>query len=146
MTEAELESILKDHRLWREDSGTGKRADLSGVDLSRIDLSGTCLSRANLSGTDLRGADLTWSNLRGADLHGAHHCLRLDMVDPREYQPVAVATDAGWQIYSGCLSFGVAEALEHWGTGYEGERDIGDRYLRAIKALPECPVGEEPQS
>ena len=141
MTEAELEAILKEHRLWREDSGTGKRADLSGVDLSRVNLSRVDLSQASLS-----QAYLAWSNLSGADLHGAHHCLRLDMVDPREYQPVAVATDAGWRIYSGCRSFLVPEALEHWGTGYEGECDIGDRYLRAIKALPECPVGEEPQS
>ena len=123
----ELTKVLEEHRKWRLDSTTGKRADLGGADLG---------------GAYLRGAYLRGANLRGADLGGAEHCIRLDMVDPREYKPVAVATDEGWRIYSGCRSFTVEEALCHWGDTYQDEREIGDRYLRAIKTLPECPAKE----
>lgn len=34
----------------------------------------------------------------------------------------------------------VEDALAHWGSGYEGDREIGDRYLRALNELPECPA------
>ncbi len=136
------------------------RADLSGAYLSRANLSRANLSRADLSGADLRGAylneanlneanlrranlsraDLSGADLSGADLSRTIGCVRLDMVDPREYQPIAVAhKDGCWMIKSGCQWFTVTEALEHWGSGYVGDRSIGDRYLRAIAALPPCP-------
>ena len=182
MTADALAEVLEEHRKWRADSATGKRANLGGADLEGANLEGANLRGANLGGADLeganlgdadlggadlrganlidanlidanlggadlgganlRGADLIDANLRNANLGGAAHCIRLDMVDPREYQPVAVATDEGWRIYSGCRSFTVATALSHWGDAYQEEREIGDRYLRAIKALPECPAKE----
>ena len=95
--------------------------------------------RAHLRGAHLRGAHLSVADLSGAHLSGADGCIRLDMVDPREYQPIAVAHAEGWMIGSGCRWFTVAEALNHWGEGYNENREIGDRYLRAIAALPECP-------
>jgi len=149
MTPEEIAKVLDEHRKWREDCTTGKRADLGGAylggadlrsaNLRGADLRSADLGGANLGDANLRGADLRSADLGGADLRDADHCIRLDMVDPREYQPVAVATDAGWLIYSGCRSFTVDEALYHWGESYREEREIGDRYLRAIKALPECP-------
>ncbi len=139
MTATELKGILEKHRKWLEGNPSGERADLRGANLRDVNLRGADLRGADLRGADLRGADLGCANLRGVNLRGAVSCVRLDMVDPREYQPVAVATKEGWLIYSGCRSRTVAGALVHWGEHYGGEREIGDRYLRAIKALPECP-------
>jgi len=150
-----IQKILEQHSKWVVDPITGERAylreadlreanlrganlrgaNLRGADLGEADLRAADLGEANLHGANLHGANLSGADLRGADLRGAEHCVRLDMVDPREYQPVAVATDDGWQIYSGCRSFSVREALDHWGAKYKGRRKIGDRYLRAIKEL-----------
>ena len=110
-------------------------ADLQGADLQRADLrwanlQGADLQRANLRGADLQGADLRW-----ADLRGAKGWLLLDMTDPRGYQPMATEKDGVWFIQAGCHKFTVEEALQHWGKQYSGDRDIGDRYLRAIKEL-----------
>ena len=61
-TESELASILNLHKAWIIGEDYGKRANLSGADLSR----------ANLSGADLSGADLLWADLSGADLSRAN--------------------------------------------------------------------------
>ena len=76
MTIEKLNKILAAHKLWLNSKGEGKRADLSGANLSRANLSGADLSRANLSGAnlswaDLSGADLSRANLSGANLSGA---------------------------------------------------------------------------
>jgi len=80
-TKAELDEILKLHKLWLEDNGKGARADLSwanlrsanlsSANLSSADLSWANLRSANLSSADLRSADLTWANLSSADLRSA---------------------------------------------------------------------------
>jgi|GEM_PF-2159254 len=63
----ELEHILEQHKLWVESSGNkGKRAKLSGVDLTGIDL---CI--AELTGADLSAANLCKIDLTGAELGGA---------------------------------------------------------------------------
>ena len=56
MDAKKLEKVLADHKEWLLDNTKGKRADLSGADLSRADLSGADLRRADLSGADLSGA------------------------------------------------------------------------------------------
>lgn len=64
MENEKLQGILIEHKKWlKSDGEEGKKADLSGADLSWAALRG-----ANLSGADLRGADLSWADLRGADL------------------------------------------------------------------------------
>ena len=103
-------------------------ADLSRADLSRADLYGT-----NFSGADLRGANLREANLGRADFRGANGVAQLDMVDPRGYSPIAQEVDGNTMIKSGCRYFTVDEALAHWGDEYQGDREIGDRYLRAIR-------------
>ena len=75
MTESNIKKTLEEHICWLNDEG-GRRADLSGANLSGADLSGANLSGAdlrgaNLSGADLRGANLSGADLRGADLRGA---------------------------------------------------------------------------
>ena len=85
VTAEKLADILENHRKWMRNEG-GRRANLSGADLSRANLSGADLSRADLSWADLRranlsgaylsradlsGADLSGANLSGADLSGA---------------------------------------------------------------------------
>jgi len=150
---AKLDRILQEHQAWCDDRRTGQRADFSGADLCWVDFHGANLfdaifREANLYEADLRGTTLRWTDFFGANLFGANvseadlryakNCIRLDMVDPRGYQPVAVATNEGWRIFSGCRSFDVENALGHWGPDYEGEREIGERYIRAIEALPDC--------
>lgn len=68
MTKTELNEILELHKKW-VNSGTGKRADLNGVNLRSADL--TC---ADLTAADLTAADLTYADLRGAYLRGANLC------------------------------------------------------------------------
>ena len=55
-TKAELDKILKLHKLWLEDNGKGARADLSSADLSSADLRSANLSSANLSSANLSSA------------------------------------------------------------------------------------------
>ena len=87
-----LKEVLKLHKKWLEDEKGGKKADLSGENLSDVDLKdinlryvflsdanligtnliGANLECADLTGTDLTGADLTVANLRGANLSYAN--------------------------------------------------------------------------
>ena len=86
-TPDQLKEILHLHQLWRNDPGSGRRANLDGADLSRADLRGANLSqakllaadlpranlfRADLTGANLFRADLTGADLTGADLTGAY--------------------------------------------------------------------------
>ena len=66
MSREDLDTVLKTHRMWLEDRGGGKCADLRGADLHGANLRG-----ADLHGADLCEADLRWANLHGADLRGA---------------------------------------------------------------------------
>lgn len=73
ITDRELKSILKNHKLWLEDHNRGKRADLSDTDLHEAKLSFSDLSYANLTGADLKKAQLNGAfmacvNLSHADL------------------------------------------------------------------------------
>ena len=71
MDTLELVKILDAHKEWLRSEIEGKRANLSGADLSGADLRSADLSGANLSGADLRRADLSGANLSGADLRRA---------------------------------------------------------------------------
>lgn len=62
-----IQDILANHKLWLEDSNTGKRADLGGADLGDANL-----RYANLVDANLRYANLRYANLRGADLRDAN--------------------------------------------------------------------------
>jgi hypothetical protein len=68
--------------------------------------------------------------------------LCLPLHDPRGYRPVAIAHSAGWLVSSGCRWLTQAEAREHWGDDYDGERDIGDLYLGALDWLDAQPLPE----
>ena len=79
MNAEDLKATLDAHARWLRDAegGGGKRANLSGANLSGAhlsgaDLSGAHLSRANLSGADLSGANLSRANPSGADLSEAN--------------------------------------------------------------------------
>jgi hypothetical protein len=71
MKPAELQEILRLHRMWLRGEDGGARADISGADLREADFSWASLSRANLSEADLSGANLSEANLSEADLSGA---------------------------------------------------------------------------
>ena len=72
ITRKQLDQILADHRLWLDSNRkSGKRANLSRVNLRWAKLFGAQLREANLRWTDLREAQLQGVNLQGADLSGA---------------------------------------------------------------------------
>jgi len=65
----EFAEVLDQHKLWVESGGeSGRRADLSGVNLANADLTGVNLRGAILDKAKLQGADLSMANLRGASL------------------------------------------------------------------------------
>ena len=118
-------------------------ANFSGARASYADFNGAYMNDA-----DLTGVNLACASLRGASMYAVTGLYRLDMIDPRAYIPVAIAHPDGWHIYSGCRGYTLEEALIHWhednydsDEGYSGctSEEIGARYIRAIKALPECP-------
>ena len=79
MTQEALDKVLKSHKKWLDGECGGKRADLSGADLSgatlySADLSGADLFGANLSGANLIGATLYSADLSGATLYSADLC------------------------------------------------------------------------
>ena len=67
MKREELETILKNHKLWLNHEG-GQYACLQGANLRGANLRGAYLQGADLQGADLRGAYLRGASLRGADL------------------------------------------------------------------------------
>ena len=72
ITKEELETILEQHKLWSDSNGKdGKRADLTGANLTCTNLTGADLTGADLTDADLTWADLTGANLTSADLYGA---------------------------------------------------------------------------
>jgi len=110
MNQHELNQVLANHKQWLMGEGA-QRADLRGCDLSGCDLS-------------------------GCDLSGIKGFYLLPMQDQRGYSfPHAVECDGVWRIRAGCRDFTVAEAREHWGASYTGERWIGDMYLYACDWL-----------
>jgi hypothetical protein len=76
VTRAELDEVLRLHRLWLYGAEGGVRADLAdadlaGADLRRAGLDGADLTGANLTGAKLTSAKLASAKLPGADLTGA---------------------------------------------------------------------------
>lgn len=68
-TQAELEKILAQHKLWAEAGHSrGTRADLSRADLTGANLRGADLTSADLRDAELRDADLNDADLRTASL------------------------------------------------------------------------------
>src|SRR5271157_4374074 len=66
---ADLDEILKQHKLWWESKMTcGERADLDGADLRGANLVSTNLGGAHMTSADLRGANLFGALLTGSDL------------------------------------------------------------------------------
>lgn len=70
ISKEELNKILEEHELWLKGEG-GKRADLSGVNLSDANLNNTNLRCANLKYADLSSANLRYADLKGANLRCA---------------------------------------------------------------------------
>ena len=63
--------VLNVHHQWLLDPAQGERAELRGLDLSKVSLRGGQLSQAVLTHVDLSGADLVGADLSQADLSGA---------------------------------------------------------------------------
>lgn len=126
MTQDDLKKRVDLHGKWLRDDPSGERLVLIGEDLRY----------SNLRNCDLRGSGLT-----GCILIGSIGFLLLPVQDARGYSsPHATWVGTEWKVRSGCRDFTIAEAREHWGEGYDGERSIGDLYLYAIDWLERQPV------
>lgn len=119
-------------------------ADFTNVMLCGATFDGCRLHRVKFQHSDLRGVRMI--DCRGAGTiftgdprgwvtvyveHGEPRSTRPD----KAYGRVFPAGDLSWdlaQIYAGCRSFSLEEALLHWGPEYQGNRGIGDRYVRAL--------------
>ena len=163
MDKDKLNEVLKQHKLWLGTDGKeGKRANLSGDNLSGDNLSGANLEYADLRGAnlwyanlrkaDLRGADLRKADLCGADLRGAELCdANLRKADLRgadlcgadlrgaclEYADLWGANLEGVDLRGACLEYAGL-----WGANLEGVdlrgacleyADLGDAYLYGAK-------------
>ena len=71
ITQEELDTFLRKHKLWLEDKKGGERANLDGANLYGANLDGANLDGANLYGANLDGASLDGASLVGASLVGA---------------------------------------------------------------------------
>jgi len=71
MKREELETILKNHKLWLNHEG-GERVNLQYADLQNADLRNADLRNAYLQYADLRNADLRNAYLQYADLRNAY--------------------------------------------------------------------------
>ena len=72
ITQEELDTFLRKHKLWLEDKKGGERANLDGANLYGANLDGASLDGASLVGASLVGASLVGANLDGANLYGAN--------------------------------------------------------------------------
>ena len=84
MSPDEITDVLAEHGLWLAGEPQGRRADLTGANLTGADLTGANLTGANLTdaylyGANLTGAYLARANLARANLYGAK--LRVSDVD-----------------------------------------------------------------
>ena len=67
----ELDLILRHHRQWLDSGASlGRRAELSGIDLSGRDLFGAILTRATIENVDFYGANLRTANFQEANIRG----------------------------------------------------------------------------
>ena len=71
MTQAELNEILRKHKLWLEGKEGGERADMRYADIHRANLQNADMRDADMRGADMQGANLRCANLRDADMRGA---------------------------------------------------------------------------
>jgi hypothetical protein len=144
MNTEQLQHTLEQHELWLRGED-GKRANLSGAnlsgsDLSRSDLSGANLSGsdlsgsnlrgANLSGSDLSGANLSECNLSGCDLRGAQGIMQFGPMPTSGRMIYAVRHDSGWMVQAGCF-WGTLDELE---TAVQAKHNCS-MYLGIIQLL-----------
>ena len=131
MTQAELNLILAAHAEWLAGSKKGKRANLSGCDLSWSNLSGCDLSGSNLSWSNLRG-----SNLRGSNLSGCDHVI--DAGYPDGWHTIGWHIEGAIQVRVGCRSMSLAEGRTYW-ADKENRREVlaALDYIEAVAKLRE---------
>lgn len=68
ITEDKLDNILEAHREWLKDNSTGKRANLSNLDLRSMYLQGKDLTSVIIVNSDLSHANMSYINLTNAEV------------------------------------------------------------------------------
>ena len=154
----DLQQVLTDHKLWLQNSNTGKRANLclanlQDANLRDANLRDADLSGANLCDANLRDADLHGANLCGADLGGANLC-GADLYDANltegyklSSNPIFVQNigsesgvlalyqcEEGWYITRGCFS-GSREDFLAKVTQTHGDNEYATKYIALINIL-----------
>ena len=109
-------------------------AYLTGADLTEADLTGANLRGANLIEANLEGANLRGANLRGANLVEAIIPFS-SIIDERGYTLHYKVTHDNILFISGCRTFPLEEAIEHWGSPNYPDKRRGQRYLITCKGI-----------
>jgi len=123
MTQEEIAAVLADHVCWLRGEG-GKRADLTGADLTRADLTGAVLTRADLTGAVLTGAVLTGAKINDKTVIGIlRRATRADGYDFFLWH-----CQEGYFIKAGCRFLDMNAARQHWITTRAGT-PLGDESL-----------------
>ena len=136
MTKEEISVVLAEHLKWLRGEG-GKRANLSGADLSG----------ANLYSADLSGANLSRANLPGAKINNGKTAFGILRRATRSdgYEFFLWHCEDGFYIKAGCRFFTLKEGRKHWkdtraGTPLGDEtQDILAMFAKAIKRWRDAP-------
>ena len=129
-----LTEILELHGKWLKSIDGGKRADLSGANLSGANLFGADLSGANLSGANLFGADLSGANGKKITLVGDRPFLQIGPIGSRADNLLVFLTDDGIYLRIGCWfgtlkDFAASVKKTHRATAH------GREYMAAIELV-----------
>lgn len=132
MTKAQLEVILKEHKLWLNGNG-GKCANLHGANLCDVDLRHVDLSHARLTCTNLRGVDLSHAILNHVDLRYAilNHAILRHTNLSHAILSHATLSDADLSGAKGLLSAVdfLEQRFERTDTGYIAYKIFGAQYI-----------------
>ena len=122
MTHAELQEVLRLHRLWLNSDPLGVRANLYGADLRGANLRGASLREADLQGAEGQGANLHGASLREANLRGAQG-LPIVADAPARLQAVAaqvLGDPSSLRMNSWHSNCGTAHCLAGWAIHQAG--------------------------
>ena len=114
-------------------------ASISDTSLRDAEFTYCDMGRVSFVRVDFTGADLGRANIQDTVFYDCSGIIILNVSDKkREFFPIAVFSpglvEDDWKIFSGCRTFSIQEALNHWGSPYYPNKKRGASYTRAIQA------------
>jgi hypothetical protein len=155
-TTAELQEIIAKHSRWLRGYSDGRRAVLTGADLTDAVLTGAVLTGADLTDAVLTGAVLTGADLTGADLtradlpHARRDLHKILRRAPGEVQGLLDALRAGkinGTVYEGECACLVGTIAKVRGCHYqELEGIVPNSYRPAERLFLAIKTGDTPET